>query len=87
MKGKVQDTQQPSRLCKSSMFKRWKNLAASKILLRIEDIPSEVPDLYAEAKTGSTKFQQAKKSLFKAFKKADLGNWIKKPMEQDEFEI
>ena len=87
MKGKVQDTQQPSRLCKSSMFKRWKNLASSKVLLHIESIPPEVPELYVEAKEGSKKFQQAKKSLFKAFMKANLGNWIKKPMEQDEFEI
>merc|ERR1719419_700519 len=87
MKGKAQDTQIPSRLCKYAMFQRWNKLASSDVIKRIESIPSHVPDLYSEAKQGSKKFQEAKKALFKAFSKAELGDWIKKPMEQDEFEI
>ena len=37
------------------------------------------------AKMAAADFQEAKKQLFEAFKKAELGSWIKKPMEQDEF--
>ena len=48
--------------------------------LRIQDTMQ-----YDEAKLAAVDFQEAKKQLFEAFKKAELGNWIKKPMEQDEF--
>ncbi|CAB4067310.1 ADARB [Lepeophtheirus salmonis] len=33
----------------------------------------------------NTNFQSAKSRLVEAFKKAELGSWVKKPMEQDEF--
>ena len=42
---------------------------------------------YAEAKNASTNFQTTKSELFKAFSKAELGTWVKKPMEQDEFYV
>ena len=42
---------------------------------------------YAEAKKASTHFQTTKNELFKAFSKAELGTWVKKPMEQDDFQI
>lgn len=32
-------------------------------------------------------FQIAKKELVSAFKREDLGNWLKKPMEQDQFMV
>ena len=87
MKGKLLESLEPSRLCKFSMFKRWRQLAENDNIQRVETLPKSVPELYSEAKRGSVKFQEAKKSLFKAFKKGGLGDWIKKPMEQDEFEI
>ena len=65
MKGKVQDTQYPSRLSKYNMFKRWSQLAESKYIYRVETIPEAVPTNYSEAKLGSTKFQEAKKALYK----------------------
>jgi len=40
---------------------------------------------YSEAKSASNAFQEAKSQLFAAFKKSELGTWVKKPMEQDEF--
>ena len=43
--------------------------------------------LYAEAKRSSVSFQLAKAAFFKAFTKAELGAWVKKPMEQDEFHV
>merc|ERR1712223_1379192 len=42
---------------------------------------------YADAKKASTDFQNTKDQLFKAFSKAGLGTWVKKPMEQDEFQL
>lgn len=42
---------------------------------------------YADAKKASTDFQKTKSELFKAFSKAELGTWVKKPMEQDEFQL
>ena len=56
---------------------------------------------YVEAKLSCIEFQEAKELLFQveiqfihdflskpfqAFKKAELGVWVEKPMEQDEFE-
>jgi len=42
---------------------------------------------YADAKKASTDFQKTKSELFKAFSKAELGAWVKKPMEQDDFQL
>lgn len=42
---------------------------------------------YAEAKSLALDFQLAKNVLFAAFQHADLGCWIKKPIEQDEIEL
>merc|ERR1719369_2054296 len=87
MKGKGQDTGKASRLCKVSMFKRRLELGKSDKLSRVEEPSNPLPSIYAEAKVGSKKFQEVKRLLFKAFKDAELGHWVKKPMEQDEFEI
>jgi len=87
MKGKGQDTGKASRLCKVSMFKRWLELGKSDKLSRVEESSDPLPSIYAEAKVGSKKFQEVKRLLFKAFKDAELGHWVKKPMEQDEFEV
>ena len=64
MKGKVQDSQRPSRLCKFSMFRRWRQLVQSGHLQGREQIPQSVT-LYSEAKRGSKTFQAAKLTLFK----------------------
>ena len=87
IRGKQVETLHHSRLSKFSMFKRWRSLAENPSIHKIETVPKSVPNVYSQVKEGSTKFQEAKKNLFKAFKKAGQGDWIKKPMEQDEFEI
>jgi len=87
MKGKDQESGKASRLCKVSMFKRWLDLGKCEKLSKVEEMVKPLPSIYAEAKIGSKKFQEAKASLFKAFKEAELGHWVKKPMEQDEFEV
>ena len=64
MKGKLQDSQKPSRLCKFSMFKRWLGLVQSDQLQRREAV-TDTAQLYSQAKMGSKTFQEAKLTLFK----------------------
>lgn len=50
-------------------------------------VPShgEMPSVYSEAKLVAQTYQSVKQQLFKAFQKAGLGTWVKKPPEQDQF--
>ncbi|XP_018577516.1 double-stranded RNA-specific editase Adar [Anoplophora glabripennis] len=47
----------------------------------------DVPHTYAEAKEAVRRYTAAKECLNKAFKKAQLGSWVSKPLEQDMFNI
>ncbi|XP_040570565.1 double-stranded RNA-specific editase 1 [Lepeophtheirus salmonis] len=86
MKGKEQESGSPSRLAKISLFRRFLRLCESPKLVAISDNTSKLKELtYTEVKTLSVDFQSAKSRLVEAFKKAELGSWVKKPMEQDEF--
>ncbi|XP_041968740.1 double-stranded RNA-specific editase Adar isoform X2 [Aricia agestis] len=85
---------QPSLLCKQSMFARWQYLVRRLPLLQPETaegpelppLPADLDHLmYNEAKLLSTNYQVAKDRLVGAFEKAQLGRWIKKPIEQDQF--
>ena len=97
----LQETSAASRLAKVSLFRRFLKLVASSKLKpltseldltnvvdaeRREDAVAKYRQ-YCEAKTDAINFQLAKKQLFAAFRSAELGSWVKKPMEQDEFEI
>ncbi|KAJ8958245.1 hypothetical protein NQ318_017388 [Aromia moschata] len=48
---------------------------------------NESPGTYDEAKHAVPSFKMAKECLFTAFKKAQLGSWVTKPIEQDMFEL
>jgi len=87
MKGKLLESHQASRLCKTEMFKLWLKLMTNEKLSKIEKLDRQVPKLYSDAKAGSRNFQEAKEALYKAFLAEKLGRWVEKPMEQDEFEI
>ncbi|XP_075152294.1 double-stranded RNA-specific editase Adar-like [Haematobia irritans] len=43
--------------------------------------------VYSEAKFEAHDYQMAKLSLYNAFRSEDLGNWLKKPQEQDGFTL
>ncbi|XP_058443452.1 double-stranded RNA-specific editase Adar isoform X5 [Malaya genurostris] len=77
------NTNKMSRLSKQSFYRRY---AAA-----IEKLPSvrfrEVKPSYYETKMCVPEYQQAKKELFAAFAKEDLGDWLKKPIEQDQFTL
>lgn len=45
----------------------------------------DMPLMYSEAKLVAQTYQAVKQQLFKAFQKAGLGTWVKKPPEQDQF--
>ncbi|CAH0730670.1 unnamed protein product, partial [Brenthis ino] len=83
----------PSLLCKQSMFARWQYLIRRLPLLPPEPSGPQFPPLpkdldnipYNEAKSLCTTYQIAKDRLTTAFESAQLGRWIKKPIEQDQF--
>lgn len=45
------------------------------------------PSSYHEAKQAASEYHSAKQALIKAFHKAGLGAWVKKPIEQDQFSL
>lgn len=75
-----------SRLAKSRFFERFRNLYG-KIPSLIKANVEAPPLRYIDAKVASADYQQAKEQLFSAFSKGDLGKWVKKPVEQDQFEL
>ncbi|KAL7630726.1 UNVERIFIED_CONTAM: hypothetical protein RMT77_019065 [Armadillidium vulgare] len=80
-----QDGDVESRLCKRHFFRKFASLAS--ILNSITEINSK--DLsecsYAEVKAFSLSYQASKNALISAFLKGGLGQWIRKPVEQDLF--
>lgn len=76
-----------SRLSKYNLFCRWLKLVENGKLSCLQTVPSPIPTVYAQAKQGNKAFQSSKQLLFKAFKKANHGDWVKKPIEQDYFQV
>ncbi|MGH0125170.1 UNVERIFIED_CONTAM: hypothetical protein FKN15_032123 [Acipenser sinensis] len=77
------DMGRASRLCKHVLYSRWIRLQ-SKLLSSLR-IQLSKPSSYYEVKQAATEYRSAKQALIKAFHKAGLGAWVKKPIEQDQF--
>ena len=81
MKGTVDGQQHSSRLSKQAFFKRfiplWKKLKPQQA----------VPLSYHIAKQAVVHYQKAKTLVVKGFHSQGLGMWIRKPLEQDMFEL
>ncbi|KAK3921835.1 Double-stranded RNA-specific editase 1 [Frankliniella fusca] len=75
-----------SRISKRKLFQRFLQLVG-RIPTRTGITPDNCPTVYADAKMGVEDYQQAKSQLMKAFLKSNLGTWLKKPIEQDQFEL
>lgn len=73
-----------SRLTKQIFFMRYGNLIKQLPNLRI---PRSISGDYSEAKQSARDYQVAKRELFDAFRREDLGSWLKKPIEQDNFSL
>ncbi|XP_071320831.1 double-stranded RNA-specific editase 1-like isoform X2 [Trachinotus anak] len=79
------DLGRPSRLCKHVLFSRWVRLHCKLLpTLRIRTVR---PCSYHEAKQAAVEYHSAKQTLFRAFLRAGLGAWVKKPIEQDQFAL
>lgn len=74
-----------SRLCKQSMYKRFCQLIGR--IQSIKDIEENDCHPYEHAKELVEDYQLAKQQLIQSFAKAKLGRWLKKPVEQDQFEF
>ncbi|KAJ7322186.1 hypothetical protein JRQ81_018473, partial [Phrynocephalus forsythii] len=74
-----------SRLCKHMFYTRWAKLYG-KLSTRVPS-HEEMPSIYSEAKLVAHTYQSVKQQLFKAFQRAGLGVWAKKPPEQDQFPL
>lgn len=75
----------PSRISKQAFFRRFFNLLCK--LPTINDIDKDHCRQYSVAKSSVQDYSLAKRQLKDAFMKAQLGSWVKKPCEQDTFDI
>ncbi|XP_027016575.1 double-stranded RNA-specific editase 1a isoform X1 [Tachysurus fulvidraco] len=79
------DLGRPSHLCKHALYSRWVRLHDK--LSQTLRIRAARPATYHEAKQGAADYHSAKQTLIRAFQKAGLGAWVKKPIEQDQFSL
>jgi len=70
---------QPSQLCKAEMFRLFADT------WNLLNSGQEFPAVYSDVKRMADDYQAAKISLYRMFKEANLGCWMEKPMEQDNF--
>lgn len=73
-----------SRIAKQGFFVRYGELVAG---LPQTQAQRRIDCDYGELKSQVREYQTAKTELFLAFKREDLGCWLKKPMEQDQFHL
>jgi len=78
-----------SELCKFRFFKRFLALASSNPKWRPLIQPNRESGriTYGRMKAAAEGFRKTNEQLIKSFKAAGLGRWIKKPTEQDLFQI
>jgi len=75
-----------SRLCKQSLFRHFCALVGR--VPTINDLVGDIrSELYSVLKSKAQDYQLAKQQLMVGFSKADLGSWLKKPLEQDQFTL
>ncbi|CAI9725040.1 double-stranded RNA-specific editase 1 isoform X2 [Octopus vulgaris] len=75
-----------SRICKQALFGRFMSLYGKLSSLTGQSVTTR-PTHYSDAKAAVMEYQLAKQCVFQAFQKAGLGNWVQKPIEQDQFEM
>lgn len=75
---------QVSRLAKRNFFQRFINIYDR--LSHIDTHPAPQTPLYGAFKSAVKSYKEAQKALEGAFVAAGLGHWVKKPVEQNQFE-
>ncbi|CAH1127042.1 unnamed protein product [Ceutorhynchus assimilis] len=73
-----------SLVCKHQLAKRFLEVAGKLSSISTDKL---VLTSYAEAKESVKTYVSAREALYEAFKKAQLGSWVMKPLEQDLFEF
>uniref|UniRef100_A0A1B0ET39 Uncharacterized protein n=2 Tax=Lutzomyia longipalpis TaxID=7200 RepID=A0A1B0ET39_LUTLO len=73
-----------SRITKQSFFARYAKLISQ---LPLIEKRATIDCDYGEMKASVHEYQIAKQELFTAFKREDLGHWLKKPIEQNQFSL
>jgi len=97
MTGKDEDSR-PSRLCKRRFFERWTQLAGrvNAVVDSSRKPPSGDVDVdplklaarcYFDVKQEAADYHKTKQEMISAFTKQGLGQWVKKPLEQDSFDL
>lgn len=71
-----------SRICKASLYSQFVSLCKMKNRTDLLENKS-----YKDAKELATSFQQAKQSLYQLCEKKGYGRWMRKPVEQEQFDI
>ncbi|XP_064613448.1 double-stranded RNA-specific editase 1-like isoform X3 [Liolophura sinensis] len=74
-----------SQICKQALYQCFCGLYSKLPSTTSQSVMSR-PRLYSDAKASVMDYQLTKQELFSAFQRAGLGHWIKKPIEQDQFE-
>ncbi|EDW63114.2 double-stranded RNA-specific editase Adar isoform X2 [Drosophila virilis] len=72
---------QVSRITKQAFFDKYGFLMKNLPGMQNRKVTKD----YGETKADVKDYQTAKQELFSAFKREDLGSWLKKPIEQDQF--
>ncbi|XP_043949674.1 double-stranded RNA-specific editase Adar isoform X5 [Drosophila biarmipes] len=72
---------QVSRITKQAFFVKYGFLMTNLPGISVRKVTTD----YGQTKANVKDYQTAKLELFSAFKREDLGSWLKKPIEQDEF--
>ncbi|XP_070075367.1 double-stranded RNA-specific editase Adar isoform X6 [Drosophila takahashii] len=72
---------QVSRITKQAFFVKYGFLMTNLPGILVRKVTTD----YGQTKANVKDYQIAKLELFSAFKREDLGSWLKKPIEQDEF--
>ncbi|KAJ8378177.1 hypothetical protein AAFF_G00245250 [Aldrovandia affinis] len=83
--GRRRDTGASSRLCKHGLFTRWGRLY-SKLGVGVQ-IHAGAPLTYCKAKLAAGTYQIAKRRLVRTLQEGGLGTWVRKPPEQEQFQL
>lgn len=82
--GKNRLNDDPSRLCKKNLMKKFLYIVEKYPDINIIINPD---DSYHDLKYRAIDYQKNKLALFTAFKESNLGTWVKAPNEYDLFSI
>ncbi|BES99094.1 adenosine deaminase [Nesidiocoris tenuis] len=76
-----------SRLCKQKLFHSFFECLQANLPTRTGISVSNASDVYYDAKSSAESYNDAKRHMVDAFKRAGYGVWVKKPVEQDQFHL